>query len=127
MTQAGVLTDVFCTISELALAMGARDIGGMPGCWEVDLDEGWFLAVNGKRTAVGAGPVDGEWAEVPAKMAAVWCEGVLVGYVDPWQGVVALDGRHVHIQELIVVLNNKIGQVQERSTEGMNGDGYVAG
>ena len=112
MGQPGVLTDIYCTVAELALAMGARDIGRMPGCWEVDLDEGWYLAVNGHPFEVGAGPVDGEWGQVPARMAAVWCEGVLVGYVDPWQGVVTLDGRHVHIQELIVALNGKIGEVQ---------------
>jgi hypothetical protein len=113
MVQQGVLTDVYCTIAELALAMGALDSREMLGCWEVDLDEGWFLAMNRHSYEVEARPVDGERAMVPGGMVAVWYEGVLVGYVDPWQGLVAVDGRHVHVQELIVAINGKIGRVQE--------------
>lgn len=36
----------FAEVAELALALGAREINKLPGCWEHAIDERWRVAVN---------------------------------------------------------------------------------
>lgn len=36
----------FMAVADLGYALGARDINKIPGCWEVQVDERWRIAVN---------------------------------------------------------------------------------
>lgn len=47
MTEA--ICEAFGEIVTLALARGVYRINALPGCWELELDEHWWLAVNGHR------------------------------------------------------------------------------
>ena len=38
---------VFQRVVELALALGVRSIKDLPGCWEYQIDEHWWIALNG--------------------------------------------------------------------------------
>lgn len=39
--------DAFYLVAEYAVALGAKFIGDLPGCWEKGIDEHWWVAVNG--------------------------------------------------------------------------------
>lgn len=41
------VTEAFAEIAALAARLNIRDIGHMPGCWEQQIDEHWWIAVNG--------------------------------------------------------------------------------
>lgn len=41
------LIEAFGRIAELAAALGVTRIGDLPGLWEHEIDEHWFIAVNG--------------------------------------------------------------------------------
>jgi hypothetical protein len=110
MVQGGVLTDVFCTITELMVEMGALRIEELVGCWEVDLDGCWYLAVNGHDSPMLA--AHGEWCEVPARMAAVWRDGHILAWADPWQGLIPVEGMMVDEGELVEAINGAIGRAQ---------------
>jgi hypothetical protein len=42
--------DAAGAIAMLADALGVRDICNLPGCWEHQVDEQWWIAVNGRRS-----------------------------------------------------------------------------
>lgn len=84
---------VFGAIAELALALGVRDLCQRDGCWAHQVDDRWWLAVNGKRepqsvvvTARGGG---GEEVSVPQYSAVIYYNGWPAGIVDPFGGVLA--------------------------------------
>lgn len=41
---------VFGTVVEFAYALGARDLKALPGCWESEVDDHWWVAINGHDT-----------------------------------------------------------------------------
>lgn len=44
--------DVFESIVMLAERLGVEAISTLPGCWEVQVDERWWFAVNGHREPI---------------------------------------------------------------------------
>lgn len=48
------IPELFSEAMALAERMGVRDINKLSGCWEVDLADGWKMAVNGHADAVSA-------------------------------------------------------------------------
>jgi len=79
------MSEVFVRIAELALALGVRGIGNLPGCWEHDVDGVWWIAMNGRATAAkcSRGP------EVAPFTAYVEFNGWPAGLVTPGGGVIA--------------------------------------
>lgn len=39
--------DAFELLAGYAVALGAKSIGTLPGCWEKGIDEHWWVAING--------------------------------------------------------------------------------
>lgn len=38
--------EAFVRLMELGFALGVRDINKLPGCWELQVDDNWWIAVN---------------------------------------------------------------------------------
>lgn len=49
MTQ---VTEAFAEIAALAVRLGVIEINKLPGCWEHQVDERWWIAVNGHNEPV---------------------------------------------------------------------------
>jgi hypothetical protein len=75
-------TEVMVRVVELAAALGVQGINALPGCWEVGVDDHWWLAVNGHDapTKCSRGP------EVPPYHAYVELNGLPAGLVSPYGG-----------------------------------------
>ena len=43
----GPLTDAMCAVADLGFAMGIHDICKLPGCYELQIDKHWWIAMNG--------------------------------------------------------------------------------
>src|SRR5262245_57323955 len=43
------LTEISCLVAELAGALGVQSIKDLPGCWEHQIDDKWWLAANGHQ------------------------------------------------------------------------------
>jgi hypothetical protein len=50
MTMAKGISAVFMGIANLATAMGIEKINEIPGCWEHQIDEKWWVSLNGHKT-----------------------------------------------------------------------------
>jgi hypothetical protein len=46
------INDIWTAIMGLAEAKGVKSIKDLPGCWEVTIDEQWWLAINGHKAPV---------------------------------------------------------------------------
>lgn len=111
-----LLTDLFCTVVELAVARDVRRIADMEGCWEVELDGHWWLGVNGHRYAVRSTSPGGEELAVAGQSGVICRRGrsldwVMVGWFTPY-GTAWLGGWRGHEGALIEALNGAIGAAQ---------------
>lgn len=80
----------FYEIAELALSLGVERPGGLPGCWEYQVDDDWHIAVNGHGHA--ATTEDG--LELAPCTVAVTCDGLPAGILTLTGGTIAsYDGR----------------------------------
>lgn len=79
------MTEIFCAIVEHAAALGVRNIGEIAGCWEVELDDAWWFALNGH----GEPTKCSKGTEVPPFTVYVEFNGWPAGLVDPHGGVLA--------------------------------------
>ena len=77
--------EAFARIAELATALGVSKIGQLPGCWEHQVDERWWIAVNGGKEA----RANSDGFEVPSFSAVVKFNGWPAGVIDPYAGVLA--------------------------------------
>lgn len=80
------LSAVFLKLADLALAHGIKGIKQLPACWEVQIDEHWWAAVNGhdKPTACSRSVMP-----VPAFSAYLQFNGWPAGMLDPFGGFLA--------------------------------------
>lgn len=99
----GQVSEAFVRIAELAAALGVKDINQLPGCWEVQVDGRWWLAMNGHSHMVKAS----DDAEVPAFSAWVKFNGWPAGMVSPSGGIIAA-GRSANEDTLIAALKDRV-------------------
>jgi hypothetical protein len=96
------MSEVFFEIVQLGMAAGAERINELPGCWEYQVSDGWWIAVNGHREPKTCS----KGAEVPPFHAYVeWC-GFPAGIVGPRGGVIAA-GEAANEDTLIGALRAK--------------------
>jgi hypothetical protein len=76
---------VFAGIVELAIAKGAQSIRDLPGCWEMQIDAEWWVAVNGHAETTPCS----HGAEVAPYTAYLEYNGWPAGIVNPKGGIVA--------------------------------------
>lgn len=43
------IAEAFALAVDYALTQGAENINELPGCWEADVDEHWWIAINGHK------------------------------------------------------------------------------
>lgn len=88
------IATAFALVADLGYAHGARDIGKRPGCWEHQVDNHWFVALNphGHPTAKVGGikPINPEY-EVMVPPFSVYIEfnGYPAGIIDAHGGIIA--------------------------------------
>ncbi len=79
------ITEAFAEIVALAEHLGIKPLNTFPACWEHQIDERWWMAVNGHREAIpcSMGP------EVPPFTAYVQFNGWPAGQINPRGGWIA--------------------------------------
>lgn len=80
------ISGIFLEIAEFAHRRGVTSINAMPGCWEVQIDAQWWMAVNGHSTPTATSRGD---EPVPPFSAYIEYNGWPAGVVDPAGGVLA--------------------------------------
>lgn len=80
-----MVTEAFAEIAALAERLGVSNIVAQPGCWEHQIDDRWWMAVNPHKepTACSKG------ADVPAMSAVLEFNGWPAGIIDPFGGIIA--------------------------------------
>lgn len=108
--DSGDISAVFAGIGALASQLGVANIRELPGCWEIQIDEQWFIAVNGhkdeRRCSKGA--------RVPFAHAYVEYNGWPAGIINPYGGILAA-GDCANEQALIAAIERRIGRKIEES------------
>lgn len=79
------LCEAFVAMAELAQALGVSHINNLPGCWEHQVDERWWLAMNGHNEP----RVNSDGFEVSPFSAVLKFNGWPAGIVEPGGGVIA--------------------------------------
>jgi hypothetical protein len=96
------LPTAFAKICELATALGARDIGNLPGCWYHRIDDKWEVAVNGHEVPTPCA----EYGERPIAPGTAYlrCNEWPAAFLDP-KGGCLIGGTE---DELLAVLDAAI-------------------
>lgn len=85
-------SEAFCLVADLAAKVGVNPISQFPGCWEVPLGDGFWIAVNGHGHAVTCDPPDhpkgSQYPTVPPYTMYVQRNGWPAAFVDPLGGTV---------------------------------------
>jgi hypothetical protein len=107
-TNATEVSTVFAKICDLGLALGHTSIKDQPGCWEHQIDEHWWFAINPHdvSTECAGG------TEVPPYTAYIKFCGWPFGLVCPAGGMFA-KGALANENTLIEALNKAISAVEK--------------
>lgn len=79
------INEAFSKIAALADALGVRAIDTLHGCWEFQVDEQWWISLNGHKEKTK----DSHGAEVPPYHAVVEYNGWPAGIIGPANGIIA--------------------------------------
>ena len=103
------ICNAFALIAELGCTLGVGDICDLPGAWEQEIDDSWYVAVNAHKHAVTVMPEGGMEASVPPYHAAVWFNGWLAGLVSAHGGTIAA-GELANESSFIDAVKARIGK-----------------
>ena len=84
-------SEAFIAVMELAESRGVSKINQLDGCWSYQIDDQWWIAVNGHTVAVESpvSPLSGLTATVePFSVFVEFC-GWPAGFLDPFGGIIA--------------------------------------
>lgn len=85
-----MIAEPFALVLALANALGVSHINELPACWEHQVDEQWWIAVNGHPFAQKATPPDAPAPlDVPPFHCVVTYNGWPAGLFDPRGGIIA--------------------------------------
>ena len=81
----------FDAIVEMSDRLKVYRIGDLPGCWEYQIDEAWWIAVNGHKEPVSVFRPQhpGVPVSVPPFTAYIEYNGWPAGLIDPARGTMA--------------------------------------
>jgi hypothetical protein len=79
------IAEAFAMIAELGSALGVRDVNKLPGCWEHQVDEQWWIALNGHRETIK----DSHGSDVMPFHAVIEFNGWPAGIISPAGGIIA--------------------------------------
>ena len=87
------IAEAFARIAALGGALGVRNVNKLPGCWEHQVDERWWISLNGHKETIK----DSHGAEVPGFHAAIEYNGWPAGIISPIGGIIAAgEGANEH-------------------------------
>lgn len=98
----------FSLIAEWVLALGDRNLRELSGCWERQLDEQWWIALNGHPDPVACS----ENVLVPEFHAYIQFNGWPAGFLAPYGGQMAA-GSAANEDALIEALRREIAALPE--------------
>ena len=107
--------DPYYAVVCYAISHGAADLKNHPGCWESQVDDGWFVAFNGHGeptpTRGGKGRGDGG-ATIMVEPFSVYVEwyGWPAGILTPGGGTMAA-GAEANAQTFVAALERNAGRV----------------
>lgn len=78
------ISEVFAKLADLAIALGITDINKLEGCWEHNVDEHWFITINGHNKTIK----NSKDVEVPAYHCYVEFNGWPAGIFSPFGGAI---------------------------------------
>lgn len=105
-TRERPLSEAFTRVCDLALALGVKSIKDLPGCWEYQVDEHWWIAVNGHNGATRCA----KGADVPPFRCYVEFNGWPAGIIDPYGGTIVA-GEAANEDAFIAALDKAIEAV----------------
>ena len=79
------LCEAFAELAEFAQSRGANNIRELAGCWESDVDEHWWVAINGHSEPCECS----HGGTVPAFSTLIEWNGWPAGVIDPFGGTIA--------------------------------------
>jgi hypothetical protein len=79
------ISEAMAAVMELAHRRGVTKINELPGCWEIQVDSAWWLAVNGHRETTKCS----KGTEVLPFHAYVEFNGWPAGIFNPYGGTMA--------------------------------------
>jgi hypothetical protein len=95
------LSEAFLEIANLGFRLGIESINKLPGCWEHQVDQHWWIAVNGHKEPI----VCSAGATVLPYSAYVQFNGWPTGLIDPSGGIFAA-GEAANEDNFINALKN---------------------
>lgn len=94
-------------LCKLATIDGAAPLNRLPGCWEKQLDERWWIAANGHKE-----PKTADGFDVPPFSVVVKFNGWPFGVIDPHGGCIG-HGEMANAGALVEAIEKAAGIVAE--------------
>lgn len=113
------VAEVAAKVAELNKALGAPRACDVEGCWEHQIDEHWFVAVNGHKEEQALKRSNGGGVTVPPFHFYLEFNGWPAGFLTPFGGTMAA-GEAANEQTLIAALDAAIAKAS-----GANGKGHA--
>jgi hypothetical protein len=107
--------DPFAAAMTYAASHGAENIRALPACWERQIDDGWFIAINGHdqdMTTNGAKGGGNTPRTVPPFSVHVEWYGWPAGTLTPREGWIAA-GEAANVETFVAALAANAGAVLE--------------
>lgn len=79
------ISEAFYELMKLGSRLGVSNINELPGCWEHQVNEHWFIAVNAHEAPIKCSKV----ADVPPIHCYVEYNGWPAGLINPRGGTIA--------------------------------------
>lgn len=100
-------------ILELTQAHGVKGISSLPDAFELEIDETWYLAINGHDEPVDVDPPEGMEVEVPAFHFAVWYNGWPAGILHAFRGGEFAAGAGANPETFVAAVEAHIARMEE--------------
>lgn len=105
MIEPGSVSEAFAKIALLGAALKVSKINTMPACWEVQIDERWWIAVNAHHEEIECSTRD----KVPAFHAYIRYNGWPAGILSVSGGIIAA-GEGANEDTFIEALDARIAK-----------------
>ena len=101
------MSEAMLAIANLAIALNAHPVNQYEGCWEYQIDDDWWVALNGHKEPCFNETSGGM---VPGFSASIQFNGCPAGIIDPFGGCMA---HHPNANEsaLISALNKATSKI----------------
>ena len=105
MGNSATVAEAFAKLGELGCALGVKNINKLPACWEFQIDEQWWIAVNAHHEEMKCSTGD----PVPSFHAYIKYNGWPAGLIYPGGGIIAA-GECANEDTFIEAIDNRIAK-----------------